>query len=84
MKIENKATRKYLKKLSPNNAEKYIKSFNLPKTHERLMYYLYVRKIKDILLATYALEEEKIFITESKARRLHQEAIVWIAESVTN
>ena len=38
MKIENLATRKYLKKLSPNDADKYIKSFNLPEAHERLMY----------------------------------------------
>lgn len=82
MKIENLATRKYLKKLSPNDAEKYINSFNLPEAHERLMYYLYVKKKNDILLAVYEMEKDKIFISEAKARRIHKECLDWITNSL--
>ena len=81
MNYKNRATRAILKRMSPKDAQVYIESFMFPKVHERLLYYLYVKKIKDLLLATYALEEEKIFITESKARRIHKEAIVWIAQT---
>lgn len=82
MKIENLATRKYLKRLSPNDAEKYIKSFNLPYKHERLLYYLYVKKINDITLATYELEKDKVFISVFKSVRMHKEALTWISEDL--
>lgn len=80
MNEKNRATRECLKRMSPLDAYKYIESFMLPKIHERLLYYLYVRKINDITRATYALEEDKIFISTFKATRVHKEALNWISE----
>lgn len=82
MKIENLATRNYLKKLSPNDADKYIKSFNFPPAYERLLYYLYVKKKNDIIVAIYEMEKDKIFISESKARRIHRQSLDWITEKL--
>lgn len=84
MNHDNKATRASLKAMSPNDADKYIKSFNLPEAHERLLYYLYVKKKNDIVLAVYEMEKDKIFISEAKARRIHKECLDWITDSLKN
>lgn len=68
--------------MSPKEADEYIKSFNLPYKHERLLYYLYVKKINDITLATYELEKDKIFISIFKSIRMHKEALTWISEDL--
>lgn len=82
MKIENLATRKYLKRLSPNDADIYIKSFNFPPAHERLLYYLYVKKKNDIVIAVFEMQKDNIFISESKARRIHKQSLDWITEKL--
>lgn len=78
MNEKNRSTRAYLKRLPPKDAYLYIKSFELPKIHERLLYCLYVKKLNDITLATYELEKDKVFISIFKARRIHKEALNWI------
>lgn len=82
MNERNRATRAALKRMSPTEADSYIKSFNLPKTHERLLYILYVMKIKDVMIATGELEREKIFISYFKAVRIHKEALSWITSDI--
>ena len=82
MNERNRATRAALKRMSPNEAEEYIKSFNLPRLHERLLFYLYVNKINDISLATYELEKDKIFISVFKSIRIHKDALSWISDEV--
>lgn len=77
-----KITRAYLKRLSPNQAEDYLRSFNLPTIWERIMYYLYVKKIPDIIQVKYKLEEEGIFISEFKAGELHRQSIEWICSEL--
>ena len=84
MKAECKKTRAYLKSLPPNDAETYLKSFNLPDIHYRVMYYLYVKKIPDIVQVKYKLEEEKIFISDFKAGDMHRQSIEWICASLKN
>ena len=82
MKQDCKTTRAYLKRLSPNQAEDYLRSFNLPTTCERIMYYLYVKKIPDIVQVKYLLEEDGIFISEFKAGELHRQSIEWICSEL--
>ena len=66
-----KSTRVYLKRLSPNHAEIYIKSFNFPAQYEKVLYYLYVKKMPDIIQVKYKLEDEKIFISDYKINEIH-------------
>lgn len=82
MNEDNRGTRAYLKRLPPNDAEKYLLSFNFPDTMYKIMYYLYVKKIPDIWQVTYKLESEKIFISGYKAGELHRQAVSWISESL--
>lgn len=83
MKSDCKTTRAYLKKMPPNHAEAYLKSFNLPFVHERIMYYLYVKKMHDITLVKYELEEkDHIFISEFKAGEMHRQSIEWICQEL--
>ena len=83
MRDDCKATRKYLKKLSPNMAEAYIKSFNLPIINYMVMYYLYVKKVHDIILVKYELEEKNnVYISEFKAGELHRQSIEWICSEL--
>lgn len=84
MKQDCKATRCYLKHLSPNQAEAYIKSFNLPIINYKIMYYLYVKKIPDIVQVKYKLEEDKVFISDYKAGELHRQSIEWICSELKN
>ena len=82
MKQSCKTTRCYLKTLSPNQAEAYLKSFNLPDVDYRLLYYLYVKKVPDIVQVKYILESEGIFISEFKAGELHRRSIEWICSEL--
>lgn len=84
MKQSCKTTRCYLKKLSPNQAESYLKSFNLPDINYRIMYYLYVKKVPDIVQVKYKLESEGIFISDFKAGDLHRQTIEWICSELKN
>ena len=84
MKKSSKETRLYLKRLSPNNAETYLQSFNLPDVDYRIMYYLYVKKVPDIVQVKYMLESEGIFISEFKAGELHRRSIEWICSELEN
>jgi len=82
MRSDCKATRAYLKRLSPNNAEAYLKSFNLPAQNYYIMYYLYVKKIPDIVQVKYKLEEDKVYISEFKAGELHRQSLKWICQEL--
>ena len=82
MKSECKKTRAYLKSLPPNDAETYLRSFNLPDIHYKLMYLLYVKKVPDVVQATYKLEDDKIFISIFKAGNIHRQCIEWITQKL--
>ena len=82
MKQSCKETRLYLKQLSPNHAEMYLQSFNLPDINYRIMYYLYVKKIPDIVQVKYRLESEGIYISEFKTEDLHRKSIEWICSEL--
>ena len=84
MKKEYKRTKAYLKSLPPNDAETYLKSFNLPDIHYKVMYYLYVKKIPDIVQVKYKLEEENIFISDFKAGDMHRQCVDWICSELKN
>lgn len=84
MKSECKTERAYLKRLPPNHADKYIKSFNLPDINYKVLYYLYVKKIPDIVQVKYKLEDEGIFISDFKAGDLHRQSIEWICQELKN
>lgn len=84
MKQDSRVTRAYLKRLSPNQAEAYLKSFNLPIINYKVMYYLYVKKIPDIVQVKYKLEEDKVFISFFKAGELHRQSIEWICDELKN
>ena len=77
-----KATRGMLKRMPPNDAEAYLKSFNLPDIHYKLMYLLYVKKVPDVVQATYKLEDDKIFISIFKAGNIHRRCIEWITQKL--
>lgn len=80
----NRGTRAYLKRLPPKEAESYINSFNLPEKHTRLLYHLYVKKLNDITLAVYAMQEDDppIYISFFKAVRMHKEALNWMNDQL--
>lgn len=84
MRSDCKTTRAYLKLLCPNHAEAYIKSFNFPSPNYEIMYYLYVKKMPDIVQVKYELEKEHIFISEYKAGELHRKSIEWICQELKN
>ena len=84
MRSECKATRAYLKKLSPNHADAYIKSFNLPHIYERILYYLYVKKVPDIIQVKYKLEEDGIYLSDFKVGNMHRASIEWICSELKN
>ena len=48
------------------------------------MYYLYVKKIPDIVQVKYALEKEQIYISDFKAGELHRQSIEWICQELKN
>jgi len=79
-----KTTRAYLKRLCPNHAEMYLKSFNLPPLYEKVLYYLYVKKIPDIIQVKYKLEDEKIFVSDYKINEIHRKSIEWICQEIKN
>ena len=82
MREEIKATKAFLKRLPPDDAELYINSFHLPDIHNKIMYYLYVKKVPDIWQVKYKLEADKTFISGFKAGNLHRESLDWIVKTI--
>ena len=81
MNESNRATRAILKKMAPLDALSYINSFSMPLKHERLMYYLYVKKL-DMFSAIDSLENDKVYLSWRTACRIHKQALDWITSSL--
>lgn len=84
MRNDCKTTKAYLRNMPPNHAELYLKSFNLPDINYKIMYYLYVKKIKHIFQVKNKLEDDKIFISDFKIGDLHRQSICWICQELKN
>ena len=52
--------------------------------YERVLYYLYVKKMPDIIQVKYKLEDEKIFVSDYKINEIHRKCIEWICQELKN